>query len=168
MIPCSRVPSILAAMRQVSSVIRTTMASFFETVVVFPTTPRSVTTGISASTPSSNPRLTRIVFHQVEDSLEMMRAGMSLKLERSRKSRAMRRRLFSASSSLRRLFSARSSRFSTESFLFSTSSSSSVCRRRPTEPIFSCTALPVRRKGESNDMKVDCIDCMAPGEIVEK
>src|SRR5206468_12589581 len=52
-IPCSRLPSTEAATLQFSSETKRTTEMLSLTVVVFPTRPSSVTTGISVSTPSS-------------------------------------------------------------------------------------------------------------------
>ena len=49
------------------------------TVVVFPTSPSSVTTGMSLSIPSCLPRLIVTVRHQVDESRATISAGTNLK-----------------------------------------------------------------------------------------
>ena len=104
-IPCSRVPSTLAATRQFSSETSKTTAIFALTVVVRPTRPSSVRTGISGAIPSSSPRLIVTVRHQVEESRETISAGTSRKSERSRYFSACRSRLTSCSTSRKRFVS---------------------------------------------------------------
>src|SRR6267378_4274771 len=83
-IPCSRVPSTFAATRQFSSDTNNTMLMARLTVVVFPTKPSSVTTGMSGSMPSPFPRLIVTVRHQVEESRVTTSAGTNLNAARSR------------------------------------------------------------------------------------
>src|SRR5689334_22815304 len=83
-IPCSRVPSTLAATRQFSSETKRTTVMLALTVVVFPTNPSSVTTGMSLSMPSCLPRLMVRVRHQVEESRATTSAGTNLNTARSR------------------------------------------------------------------------------------
>src|SRR5437763_8130312 len=83
-IPCSRLPSTEAATLQFSSETKRTTEMLSLTVVVFPTRPSSVTTGISVSTPSRFPRLIVTVRHQVDESRVTISAAINLKTERSR------------------------------------------------------------------------------------
>jgi tRNA(Ile2) C34 agmatinyltransferase TiaS len=71
-------------MRQLSSEINKTTEIVSLTVVVFPTSPTSVTTGMSVSMASLLPRLMVTVRHQLEESRAITSAATNLKTDRSR------------------------------------------------------------------------------------
>src|SRR5207248_9603907 len=81
---CHQHPSTEAPTRQFSSEPNKTSEMLQLTVVIFPTRPSAVTTGISISMPSLLPRLIVTVRHQVEESRATISAAINLNTERCR------------------------------------------------------------------------------------